>query len=262
MEYQTVSAPSFSRMYQDAGEILSRRGNRLLLIEAWAIGLILVPLYALLWEACLFLPTPLFGVLDGVTLFWIVAVLITWMLTLPYLLGFLKLACMVEREEDTVLADVFSPFSSLRAYGKALWISFNIFWKLWLIFDLAAGICYLTAKLAPGNLLAAIVAALLVICEVLLGFVLCLLRFPHLCAALREDGSRRGAHTHARKMARACPTGGVMFFLGYVPWICLGVLSIGAFLLADVLPRMCVSYFRYCDMINESMTRSEEEINE
>ena len=226
------------------------------------MGLILVPLYALLWEACTFLPAPLFGILDGVTLFLIAAVLITWMLTLPYLLGILKLACMIGREEDASLADVFSSFASLRAYGKELWLSFNIIWKLWLIFDLAAGICYLTAKLAPGNLLAAIVAALLVICEVLLGFVLCLLRFPHLYAALREDESQRAARAHAREMARACPTGGVMFFLGYVPWICLGVLSVGIFLLADVLPRMCVSYFRYCDMINESMTRSEEEINE
>lgn len=259
---RTVSSPSFSVLYRDAGDILSRRGSRILLVEAWCVGLILVPLYMLLFEACMLLPVPLFGMFDGVLLFWIGAVLLTLLLTLPYFSGILGLACALTRGEDAVLADVFAPFSSFRSYGKALWISFGIFWKLWLIFDLATGICYLTATHAPGNILAAILAALLVICEVLLGFVLCLFRFPYLYAAICDDEGWHAARKKAKRMARACPTGGVMFFLCYVPRIVLGVLTVGILLLADVLPRMCVSYFRYCEMINESMTQSEEEINE
>jgi len=261
LKNRTVSAPRFGGLYREAGERLSQNGNRLLLIEAWIIALILVPLYTLLLDACSLFPVPIFG-MDGMTVFVILALVITWLLTLPYLLGILKLGCLIERGEDAVLSDVFFFFSSQRAYGKALLLSFGILWKLWLIFDLAAGIWYLALTFAPGNLVAAIFAVLLIICEVLLGLLLCLLRFPYLCVAIREDRPWRESRKIGRAMARACPASGMVFFLGYVPWIILGILSVGVLLLIDVLPRMCVSYFRYCNKINESILQSEDESNE
>lgn len=226
------------------------------------MGLMFVPLYVLLRKACVLMPGALFGILNGAALFWIGFALLTVLLVLPYLFGILQLAFSIMRGEDAVLADVFLPFSSFHTYGTAVLQSLSIFWKLWVTFDLAAGICYVTAKAAPGNLFAAVIATLLVICEVLLGILWCLMSFPKLYVKLKTGGTPAEKRGYAKKMSRACPSGGAMFFLGYVPRLVLGVLTFGILLLTDVFPGMCVAYFRYCEKIEESMIQSEEMIDE
>lgn len=261
MKRKTVSVPNFSDLQCQSVEILAQNGNRLRLMGAWMLGMIFVPLYMLLWQALMLLPKPLFG-LDNTFCFTILAVLLTLFALMPYLYGILQMARLMASGEETVLADVFLPFSSPRAYGKAVRVSFGVFWKLWLIFDIAAGICYLTATLAPSNLLAALVAGMLVVCEVLLGLVLCLFGYARVWAESQDGITWRKAAKTTRAFFRTCPAGGLWFFFVYIPRIALGLVTLGVLLLADVLPRMFVSYFRYCDMINESMIQLEENTDE
>ena len=261
MKRKTVSIPNFSALQEQSVEILSQNANRLKLMGAWMLGLLFVPLYMLLWQAFALLPNPLFG-MDNMLLFTVLAAILTLFAVLPYLYGILYMSRLMVSGEETVLADVFLPFSSPRAYGKAVRVSFGVFWKLWLIFDIAAGICYLTAMLAPSNWFAALVAGMLAVCEVLLGLVLCLFDYAHVWAEFQEGSTVREAAKASRKFFRSCPAGGLWFFFAYIPRVALGFVTLGVLLLADVLPRMCVSYFRYCDMINESMIQLEENTDE
>ena len=52
---------------------------------------------------------------------------------------------------------------------------------------------------------------------------------------------------------------GLRYWLGYLPWLALSLLSFCILLLADVLPRMLVSYFRLCRKLNEMTTNPEDE---
>lgn len=261
MKRKTVSLPNFSELQTQSAEILAQNGNRLKLMGAWILGMIFVPLYMLLWQAMMLFPTPLFG-LDNTFCFTILAVLLTLFALMPYLYGILQMARLMASGEETVLADVFLPFSSPRAYGKALRVCFGVFWKLWLIFDIAAGVCYLTAMLAPSNLFAALIAGFLAVCEVLLGLVLCLFGYARLWAESQDGITWRKAAKDAREVFRSCPAGGLWFFFAYIPRIALGLVTLGVLLLADVLPRMCVAYFCYCDTIKESMIQLEENTDE
>ena len=51
---------------------------------------------------------------------------------------------------------------------------------------------------------------------------------------------------------------GVRYGIGFYPRIVLSLLTLGVLLLADVLPRMLIAYFRLCNKLNEITTRSEE----
>ena len=52
---------------------------------------------------------------------------------------------------------------------------------------------------------------------------------------------------------------GLRYWLGYLPWLALSLLTFCILLLADVLPRMLISYFRLCRKLNEMTTNPEDE---
>ena len=261
MRRRMVLYPNFSKILQESGAILLQNGNRLKLIGAWMIGLIFVPLYILLWEAFTLLPISPLGI-DRVVWFMLAIAVLTLFGVMPYILGILGMARIMVNGEEAVLADVFEPFSSARAYGKALRVSFGLFWRLWLIFDFAAGVCYATAIYAPSDPFAALITAVLVVCEILFGLVMCLFDYARFWAEFRENSKARDAAKLTKQIFYAYPEGGMLFFLGYLPRIALGVLTFGIFLITDTLPRMCVSYFYYCDMMNERMIQLEGYTNE
>ena len=52
---------------------------------------------------------------------------------------------------------------------------------------------------------------------------------------------------------------GCVFFIGFLPWLLLGICTLGLLLLWDTLPRMLITYFRYSDAINQmTIIQSEE----
>ncbi len=252
----------FSRANREAGALLTQRNNRFLLMQAWILALLLLPLYVLLQNTCALLrqmADTSFGgwYALGVDLLWgVLVAAFTLFVTLPYLLGILHLAGGMVRGESLVLSDVFAPFASGRGYRRALGMSFGVFWRLWLVWMVADSTWYFLMWLLRDASFALAIAVPAVILEVLFGILLCLCSFPMLF--LRMQGVGKPTTTEGWRASKA----GVRFFLGYLPHLALGILTVGILLLSDALPRMCISYVCYCKQIIDGSIGSEELKNE
>ena len=73
--------------------------------------------------------------------------------------------------------------------------------------------------------------------------------FSLMAEVLVSDLSVKEARKAVRKRR---PRGGVRFAIGFLPWILLGILTLGVMLLWEVLPSMAVAYFRYCRQLKEN----------
>ena len=179
---------------------------------------------------------------------------------LPLLWGVLQLAGQVERGASPVLADVFSPFTDKESYRRAVWLSFGLLWRALGTLGITLLTYEALLRYAGGSLLWGTVGGILIVLELTLGVALLIGWFPTAAVALWErELSPAEIRVQASRMRRAHPFAGFYFFFGFLPWICLGILTVGIFLLADVLPRMSVGYFRYCNFMTDSLIRMEEE---
>jgi hypothetical protein len=191
------------------------------------------------------------------------AILLLATVILPLFWGVLGLSGQIVRGKTPVLADVFLPFSGKVAYRRAIWLSFSWLWRV----GGTAGVVALTYSLAlyfaGGSLPGGILCGVLIVLELTLGFVLLLRWFPVAAVALScEEYSAEEILREASRFRKAQPFAGFYFFMGFLPLLALGVLTVGILLLADVLPRMCVGYFQYCNFMTDSLIRLEEDKHE
>ena len=264
MHTRKVKAPDAFEIRAKAGEILAVRGNRLMLIEACVVLLITVMLYFVLYtsfgivyEAVFADAEPWMSVLWS-ALYGLILFLLTLFFTVPLFLGLLRMAWDMENGNETTLPRLFSSFESRKLYGRSLRLSFGAVWRVGLIAVTVALTYEVTRYFFAGSLFAGVLCGLAVLLEIFIGILLCLRRFPTLAVAMYEQTPLSQARRIARELTRLCPSGGVLFFLSFVPHILLGIATFGIFLIWEVLPRMCVSYFLYCRKMNEMIIRSEE----
>lgn len=263
LKQSRLSSPDFARAYREAGSILAERGNRLMLIEAIIVLLTEVSLYIMLHNVFFTaLEAWIFGENQPVSvalhvLYGVLVSALVLFVTLPSLVGLFFLAGNMERGREVVLADLFSPFSSAKQYGRALRLSWGIFLRLGLTAAAVALTCGAALYWFAGNVLAGIVCGFLVLGEICLGLFWCARTFPLMAVAVYDETPIGQAREIARSMTRMC-RGGTVFFFGWIPWILLGILTVGILLLWDTLPRMTVAYFRYCRQMNDMIIRSEE----
>ena len=264
MQKHRVKSPDAFDVRTKAGEILASRGNRLLLIEALIVFLIITPLYTTLYSAydaiCNGLQQSLTPIQQSAILWTYVALtaILTLFFILPLLLGLLRMSWEMENGLETSLIRLFSSFQDRKAYGRALALSFGAFWRVGLVVLTVWLTCMLTLRFFSRSLLAGLLCGLAVLAETVIGFLLCMRHFPTLAIAMYEQMSLKDARAIAKSMTKVCPFGGALFFFSFVPQIVLGLLTFGIFLIWEVLPRMCVSYFLYCKEMNEMIIRSEE----
>lgn len=266
MPKQRVRAPSFRHAYTEAGDVLSKNGRRLVLIEAWMISLILLPLYVLTYMTldlilCVpFLESPSWLLLYQGDLYGMLAGAITLFLTVPLLLGIFLMASRAERGEDIALFELFAPFSTRAAYRRCLGLSFGFCWRVGLLVWTVSLTYRITEALFSGSVPAGVICALLILCEITVGLSLLLRSFFVLFAATQKPMCAcSDPRAEGFRMGRTCYAGGTVFTICMVPRLLLGLLTVGILLLADTLPRMCVAYFRYCRYINERMIPLEED---
>jgi hypothetical protein len=244
--------PELSTVGKDAADLLAQNGNRLLLIEAIAVSLVPVSLYVT-WNAIftsvLALPT-LAG--NEAALLWVRIAygvgnaLLTLFLTLPLLVGLFGLAARIERGEDAVLAMLFSPFSGKAAYWRALQLSWEFLWRLCAMI-LAVALTYLlTLANFAGSFSAGLVCAGLILLELGVGLWVCARHFAVMAFAADASLPLSLARGQAHALTRCYKSAGVRFWMYFLPWLLLGLLTFGILLLADVFPKMLISYFRYC----------------
>lgn len=254
--------PDVRAAYRAAGDALARDGRRLLLVEAIVVACVMVGVFVMLYQVfsvhgSLF-PMTEAEILLFYTVYYLLVCALVLFVTLPLLLGLLRLSGKVEEDETPVLAELFYYFSSGRLYRRALSLSFGGFWRMLCVVLAAAATCGATVYFFPGELLAGFLCGVAVLIEILVWLMLVLRRFATFAVAFYDEVPLREARAVARTLARCDRFGGLRFFFACLPRILLGLLTFGVYLLWDVLPRMGVAYFSYCKQLNDMIIRSEE----
>lgn len=246
--------PNHRAVRMEASEILATNANRLKLIEALCLCLLLVPLYlvvqtlfdALIYEFVM-IPSPVWLWIEKATVFFI-----TWLIALPLGLGVFGMAEKMERGEESLLSDLFAPFSSWLRYVKSVWLAWKIMWlptALYYLFWCGSELC--RALIVNEKDLK--MARIYLWCGIILVSIpLLMRRFGVIYGGIK--GERVSKSMAQVKRYRSCDK-----FLGCYLWrIFLGCLSVGIYLLMDVLPEMLIAYFRYCRYLNDNDVTSEE----
>ena len=255
MRNEKSKNPSPASAYARAGEILSLRENRLTLIEGLILLFVLAPFHITVktvYELMLALWIPEGSTLlfVGVTVaYGVLTAALLIFLTLPVLLGFVHMAGEMVRGGRVPLVTMFHPFSSGRCYSDTLYLSSTLFARIGLAV-LLVSLCrqfmflYVEETLAV-QLLSGFTAILLIVGVLLLS----LRRFPTVARLDACDGDDEGVLSVPTK--REAFGYGFSFFISYIPWLLLGILTLGILLLWDTLPRMAVAYFCYAEEIDE-----------
>ncbi len=234
-----------------AGEILSRDGNRLALIEALSVCLLFVALYTTLnycFAALSLLCDPiLIGALFGVVVYLTVRLLVA-----PTVLGLFYMAMQMSGGEEAVLADLFHYLGTGKRYRHALRASRPIVYLLTVVI-VGIELTYTAfAMLLPPTLAHLLLCALVIAVEIVGCFLLAVRTYPRFAVAVRNETFL--AQDVKREARRTCPAPvrrGCRFFGGFLAWGLLGLLTVGVLLIADTLPRMLVAYCLDCRADNE-----------
>ncbi len=264
MKLQENGSPSLALAKREAGDILAQKGNRLLLIEAILLVALNVSLYVVWHNAMALFKAYVNASVDsaawsGLTVAGYVAVisLTALFLTLPSLIGLLAFAKKIACGGQPVLSEVFEPFSSAKSYAHALRLSWSTFWRL----GLTVGIILLTdwlLSLASAEGFPAFLCGLTVFAETVGAVLLWIRRFPCPAVALSASDASESGRMPERNLPTHTYRASFRFFLGFLPWILLGLLTLGILLLWEVFPRMLIAYFRYLGQENEMIIQSEE----
>lgn len=231
LQKQVQSKKRLLEARANADAILARGANRLLLIEAILIVCVFVALFISLESATALLLTTLTenellsSLLPALTslIYFVLGIFFA----APVVLGLFRLAEQMQAGEDPVLLDLFYYLSNRKRYAQGLratWLGSLKVVLMILIVDTVNILC-------PLAWLSGILKAL-----VILLFTLWML-FPYskLYSRLRTTD----------KPARI--GGGLRLVWFFLPWLLLGLVSIGLLLVLDVFPRMLLTYFCDCD---------------
>ena len=263
MRQKRMKNMNFKMLWRESGEILSQNANRLKLIEATMIcvtplllyqtliaayqGIILAafdpvsePLRAFFWEIG----------------FWSVLSVFTLLFSLPLSTGLLGMAEDMEDGKESVLSDVFRAFTSARSYWRSLRISWALFWRFALVI-LTESVTYTLFDIFVPSLGGKLLCVGVMILEAFLWLWLACFGFfktYYLAKDLKAPVKR------ARMQSYTCSFS-VFYWLHFLPWMLLSLVSFCILLLADLLPRMLLAYFRLCRKLSEKI-QSEEPENE
>ena len=257
MKQKRVRGVDMRQLRLEAGAVLSEHANRLTLMLAVMVAV--SPLMLCLSATSLFrlAVVPLFSEMEwlgyGLMILLILTVLL--LLVFPLGTGLWRLASEMEAGREPDLADIFYAFSQKDAYRTALRVSYSALWRLSILVALEWGLYGLLFTASRGAVWMLLLGIPLYVGVFLLWAWLSMRSFllPYFAMILPDAAVRM------RPYARSV---GAYYWIGFFPWIVLSLLTVGILLLADLLPRMLIAYFRLCRKLNELTTQSEELINE
>lgn len=253
METQQNRKKNLSLAKREADAILATNANRLLLIEALLICGVFVALYLSMTASFSSLLSILSQESESLAMLLTLGYLLalgTLMLFLacPVLLGLFHLAERMQAGDAPTLGDLFYFLTSPARYRRALTLSLAAFWKIALFVAVSGFTTELFYNLPKPTFLTSLCCWVLVSAELLATVALLLHRYAVCFYALRfEDVPVSQARRMARNDAHTLGARAPHFVLSFLPWILLGVVSIGLLLVLDVIPRMLITYFCDCD---------------
>ncbi len=262
MSHISDAFSDFSEARHEAAAILGKNENRLTLIGAILVLLLLVPVYITGYTAYFSLAQLWCGenalrMILASFLYSTLTALFTLLFTMPAVVGLVWMAGDMANGGNTVLSDLFEPFSNRSRYRTALTVSWSLFWRIGLLASAVSLTCQLTVQFFAGSLVAGLLCGLAVVLELAAGIWLSLGAFP-LWALSYHQKDRRG-HGRMPMRNRSDKAWGLCYLIGFLPQILLGILTLGILLLWDVLPLMSVTYFRYVTPTLELTTIQSEE---
>ena len=252
LKQKRLPGVDFSRLWRESGAVLSEGSNRLTLILAIMVAVSPLPIYQALLSVQSILVSRFHGkemlVYGSVAL----AMLgLTVFFTLPLFFGLFRMASEMEQGSVVLLQDVLGSFSSGPAYRTAIRASVSALWRILLLcaMEIAAARFVFSLRGERGALLA--LWTVLIIGSFVLWYMIAARGFFGAYVALRNPNLPERMQPYARSLA-------FHYGWGSLPWLVLSLFTFGILLLADVLPRMLIAYFRLCTKLNEITTRSEE----
>ena len=254
MEEKRMDRGQFLLLHREAGEVLAQNANRLKLTEAIMIAVTPLLLYSLLISAYSIVVLPMLDPISApfsATLWKLgfggLLGLFTLLFSLPLSVGVLWMASDMEAGKECELRDVFGAFSSLASYRRAVAVSWAVFWRVLLLISAEAILVSIFALL-PSLFFVWLLQALLMTVTLLLWSVLMLPAFFKVYFI--TDGVPHDLRERMRASAR---TLGFRYWQGFLPWLLLSLLTFCILLLADVLPRMLIAYFRLSRRLNKTI---------
>ena len=257
----------FLQSVSQARGIIAQNGNRikliclLLLLSAFVLlCALLTSAFSLFWNSI-----PLAESVQSVLLgaCYVLPLLFLSLFFLPQLFhGILAVAYRMRQYEDVPLSAVFCVFSNNALYWRCVAWAFELLWRVLSVASVVLLTYYGFASAFSGSLLAGICCALLILLELALGFFWCGRRFGLLFFLLRDERmSLRSAQKEQQALLKHSPFAAFRYFASFLPHLLLGILTVGVYLLADVLPRMLLTYICECENTYESMIQLEENKN-
>ncbi len=244
-----MTKPSPFSSLSRAGELLTVDGRRIVLVEALLLCLPTVGAYVLLGKLYAFLCTL------PILVFWELVLLtsgyvlllcaLTLFLALPQAYGFLQMCRAVSHNRTPLPIELFAGFGDGRSYRQMLRLSWRAFWRM-LCLAGAVALTMLLVSYIPSPLIAWLVCTLCIIAECILYLWLVLRGFGAAASVLE------GADFPVPNRK-----GGARFALACLPHVLLGLLTLGIYLLWDVLPRIGVAYFGYCRQLHMTLPTEE-----
>ena len=231
---------------QNADAILATGANRLLLIEAILIVCVFAAMFSSIFSALSLLLSALLPNSDILSPLFSYTVLMIYLVGViffaaPVVLGLFRIAQQMQAGNSTVLADLFFFLNGGKRYRRALRITWIGSLKLVTVIAAVDAIdTFLRAQIGDTF-------------PVLIGFGIALILFlyavwmlfpyPKLHSLLKQSDAPldKDAYLHL-----PCG-GGLQFVCFFLPWILLGLVSIGVLLVLDVIPRMLLTYFCDCE---------------
>ena len=256
MKQKRLPGVNFHRLWRESGEALSQNSNRLTLMLAIMVALSPLPicraLLAVRSALLTYLPEREPLIWGGVAL---MMLCLTLFFALPLAVGLLRMAGEMEQGSAAPLQDVFWAFADRQTYRVSLRISFSALWRILLLAGAEIALYRLVLFFSKGAVAILMLGIPLYLGAFIVWYLFAMRGFLHAFVALRTPSAPARMQPYARSVA-------VHYAMGFFPWIVLSLLTLGVLLLADVLPRMLIAYFRLCKELNEITTRSEELINE
>ncbi len=257
---------AFRDVRREAGEVLAKNGNRLLLVQALGVCLLFVALYMLLCSCCSivlsFFAFEMAAILLTIAAFAVITVALTLFLTLPTLYGLFYLGAQAVAGERPLLIDLFYFFTTGARYRRALAMGARPVARVCIV-GVAAAILSVAAILwDPWDPIVLLVSGTLISLLLLGGLLWVLSGYSELYFVFRHPDLPVGEAVRLSKEVRPSRfSRGVRYAVGFLPWLLLGLLTCGVLWIWDVLPRMLTAYFCDCadaERAIEHMTLSED----
>ncbi len=245
-----MSRSSPSSSFSHAGKLLASGGRRMILVEAILLCLPTVGAYILLGRIYAFLYGIMAEELAGFVMltsgYVLLLCALTLFLALPQLYGFLKMCRDISHDVTPMPIDLFAVFSDADAYRRVLALSWRAFLRMLCLAGAIALTNILTTFIWSDFWFGALACTLAVAVECLIWWGFVLRDFFRAAAVLdRSDISFSNRH------------GGMRFAFACLPRVLLGFLTLGVYLLWDVIPRIGISYFDYCRQLQLTLPTEE-----